>query len=205
MKNEEIYYDARVDEDVFFVVIENDDSGENPASGENDECVIHSLGTRHTNHNPHKIESIIKKYKGAKRKPYVMLSYYEHGNCVWSIRGEGPKCEFDSVDTAGLFYAGKVFIKENSKVSDEEFNAKLMDYARQTCTEYTAWCNGSIYKYTIYKARYDKEIDTDFFEYQDQDLLEEMASLTGIAEYSNACTLAMEDYNTITSNIARKN
>ena len=31
-----------------------------------------------------------------------ILSYYEHGGCVWSLKGSGPQCRWDTAQIAGL-------------------------------------------------------------------------------------------------------
>ena len=60
------------------------------------------------------------------------LSYFEHGNCVWSLMDEGPQCRFDSVRIAGyLEYYGE------GKPTEAD--------AREFLEYYTDWCNGSLY------------------------------------------------------------
>ena len=67
-----------------------------------------------------------------------LLSYFEHGSCVWSLAGEGPSCRWDTAALAGVLYLperlwrGKTF-------SERE------DISRSLLKTYTAWCNGEVY------------------------------------------------------------
>lgn len=66
-------------------------------------------------------------------------SYYEHGSCVWSLRGEGPRCPFDSVSLAGILI-----------LSDEGAKSIRGLEARRAAAEswlrrYTSWCNGEVF------------------------------------------------------------
>lgn len=79
-----------------------------------------------------------------------VLSYYGHGNCVWSLQGEGPKCPWDTTRTAGiLIWEGK----------PKRIGADRREAARNILKEYTLWCNGECYYYTI--------LDEDTGEYLD--------------------------------------
>lgn len=157
---------------IYFVEISHDEGATNPAAGNTGECVIYSLGRNHKNFNPEKIEEIMTTFQHKDNKPYVMLSYHEHGTGVWSVSGEGPSCEFDSVQKAGLFYAGQDFVDMTANENPSFFNLALLSFARCVCKDYSAWCNGETYLFSIHKAAYDFEIDIDFDEYEDQGLLE---------------------------------
>lgn len=67
------------------------------------------------------------------------LSYFEHGNCVWSLRGEGPQCRWDSVGLAGILFLPD-YVKESHKTY-----AKREEWARNFLEYYTDWCNGEVY------------------------------------------------------------
>lgn len=72
-----------------------------------------------------------------------MLSYHEHGNCVWSLLGGGPRCQWDTVDGAGvLIWQGKP-----SDLAKEP--AKRREYAASFLETYTDWCNGACYWYSL--------------------------------------------------------
>ena len=85
---------------------------------------------------------------GLRRKLEVgtafVLSYFEHSGCKWSLRGKGPKCQFDSVDVAGIL------IWENSV---KDMGAKTKEQRAQDAeyflTIYTDWCNGNGYGYDV--------------------------------------------------------
>jgi hypothetical protein len=72
------------------------------------------------------------------------LSYHQHGNCVWSLLGGGPRCQWDTVDHAGI-----VFWDAPTK------ELRVMSYAdRQRSAaafleEYTSWCNGDCFYYQV--------------------------------------------------------
>lgn len=73
-----------------------------------------------------------------------ILSYYEHGNCVWSRQGTGPQCQWDNVPTGGI-------LLWEHKLSD--MGAKTpADRAKDAdgfLKEYTAWSNGEAFGYSI--------------------------------------------------------
>jgi hypothetical protein len=76
------------------------------------------------------------------------LSYFEHGLCSWSLSGEGPSDPWDSVRNAGALVwntdAGHDREWWDNRTPDEQLAA-----ARAMAEEYTAWCNGDTYGYTV--------------------------------------------------------
>lgn len=85
---------------------------------------------------------------GLRRKLAVgtafILSYFEHGGCVWSLRGTGPRCQWDSVDVAGvLVWEGKV-----ADLGPKTYEDRAKD-ASAFLRVYTAWCNGEGYSYSV--------------------------------------------------------
>ncbi len=78
-----------------------------------------------------------------------VCSYYEHGNCVWSLERKGERFDFDSVRVAGIL------------VGDEEVLGEgvpgLRKDAESFLTRYTAWCNGEVYGYTVERQEDRKE------------------------------------------------
>lgn len=81
---------------------------------------------------------------GLRRKLEVGLaffvSYYEHGSCVWSLRGSGPNCRWDSVDCAGLL----VWEHKPNELGAKTFEDRAKD-AATFLDVYTSWCNGDCY------------------------------------------------------------
>jgi len=69
-----------------------------------------------------------------------VLSYFEHGQCVWSLMGEGPQCRWDGVPVAGiLLWDGGTPPPAEHREAD----------ARQFLRTYTAWANGECYWYAL--------------------------------------------------------
>lgn len=72
------------------------------------------------------------------------MSYYEHGLCRWSLAGEGSSCPWDSVGLAGVL----VWEEPPSNMGAKTKEDRAKD-ARNFLEEYTEWCNGNCYWYTI--------------------------------------------------------
>lgn len=72
------------------------------------------------------------------------LSYFEHGECVWSLSGEGPQCRWDSTQFAGLL----VWDQDAGDLGPESYEDRKKD-AAAFIKRYTQWCNGEIYGYTV--------------------------------------------------------
>lgn len=73
-----------------------------------------------------------------------ILSYFEHGNCVWSLTGEGPQCQWDSVSVAGVLLWEHPVKELGAKTYEE----RAKD-ARRFLESYTDWCNGNGLYYSI--------------------------------------------------------
>lgn len=126
------------------IEILHDDSPENPLTAMDGIGLIYSRSNRHSNFNPEAIQKIKKT-----RKYYVMLDYYEHGNSVWSVTGEGPQCEWDSVRFAGCWIPDSCLLNELKRVPMVERQEKVKEWARQACETYNQWCNGEVYGYSV--------------------------------------------------------
>jgi hypothetical protein len=72
------------------------------------------------------------------------LSYYEHGLCRWSMRGEGPQCRWDSVDVAGVL----LWTSDPAGLGAKTYEDRAAD-ARRFLEEYTEWCNGHCYWFSL--------------------------------------------------------
>ena len=125
---------------------------------DNDLFEVHSFSRKHQNFvHPEKIgiagynadKGIIfsKEGVGLRRKidtGYAFpLSCYQHGNCVWSLQGEGNRCRFDSCSFAGLlvFNADSGCRKWYAK-KDIEARAEI---ARNFLSKYNDWLNGEVF------------------------------------------------------------
>lgn len=160
------------------LTIDNDPDVPNPC--EFGSWVVHSFGRRHSNfcepsslglgeldsYGEPKVTNI-----GLRKKleagTAFLLSYFEHGNCTWSLKGEGHTCQFDSVRVAGLLVwsgspkgcgyadipAGENWDKKHWKT---DFKSRQKS-AREFLDLYTDWCNGTCYRYGI--VEYDEDND----------------------------------------------
>lgn len=101
------------------------------------------------------------------------LSYYEHGLCRWSLRGEGPQCRWDSVDIAGLLnWTGKP-----SDIGAKTYEDRAHD-ARNFLEAYTDWCNGNCYWFSLE---------------DDQKILDSCSGFIGTEQLTEAINEALED------------
>ena len=151
------------------LTIDNDPDTENPC--EQGGWVVHSFGRRHSSFaepsslglgeldefGEPKVHDI-----GLRRKldagTAFLLSYFEHGNCTWSLKGEGTQCRWDSVRVAGLLvWSGSPKDCGYSNSPDGKWHKECWktDYesreknAREFLKAYTEWCNGSCYCYSL--------------------------------------------------------
>jgi hypothetical protein len=131
-----------------------------------------SFSTRHNNYeDPYKhLREDVPEAKeiGLRRKLDVgtafLLSYYEHGLCKWSLKGEGPQCRFDTAQTAGLLmYLG------NPKDMPKTYEARAK-IARIVLEAYTNWCNGQVYGFTLYDG--EEEIDSCYGYYDTAEIMD---------------------------------
>jgi len=143
------------------VTLSHDDFPDNPA--ECDGWKLHSFSHRHASFkHPDHFDVDEDKELAAKLKNGLAfwLAYFEHGNCVWSISGEGPQCRWDSVQRAGIL----IWEDDESNIGAKSYEDRSED-ARRFLSRYTAWCNGEVYGYTVKAFRtceccgQDKELD----------------------------------------------
>lgn len=64
-----------------------------------------------------------------------VLSCYQHSGTVWSLKGEGPQCRWDTAQVAG------VLVCDDPAQLPEGYEAREKS-ARAFVTYFTAWCNG---------------------------------------------------------------
>lgn len=130
----------------------NDVDAQNPS--DEDGWKLYSFSSRHTSfRNPDTFFQLTRDHKmipklwlRAKLKAGTafLLSYYEHGQSLWTLKGEAPSCQFDTVGTAGVL----VWEEPIKNLGPKTFEARQKD-ARAFCETYTNWCNGNVYGYTI--------------------------------------------------------
>jgi len=75
------------------------------------------------------------------------LSYFEHGQCLWTLAGElppGADCPFDSVGLAGWI----IWERDEEEMGAETVEDRRKD-AAAFIEHYTNWCNGQVFGYTI--------------------------------------------------------
>lgn len=140
------------------VTVDHDSDVDAPMDSCDGEWRIYSFSHRHNNYKHPETLGLsltrdvdgtpIVRNPGLRRKLQVglafFLSYFEHGQCVWSLRGEGPRCQFDSVDVAGLM----VWEHPPADMGAKTYEHRQAD-ARSTLGVYTDWCNGECFHYTI--------------------------------------------------------
>jgi hypothetical protein len=108
---------------------------------------IISLSHRHANFDPAGVEDAIEHNPDA-----VPLSYFEHGQCRWSVAGELPAgchCPFDSVRFAGVWLPDAETLESARNYGGFTRRMFMRKRARQACDAYTQWCNGEVYGYEI--------------------------------------------------------
>jgi hypothetical protein len=140
------------------VRIEHDSDVEVPDSGY-DGWKLVSFGRRHSNYeDPDKYirrynreEGIVVEGIGLLRKLNVglafWLSYYEHGLGCWSLKGEGPQCQWDTAHLAGiLLWTGKP-----GDIGAKTLEDRAKD-ARCFLESYNDWANGNCYWYSVEKT-----------------------------------------------------
>jgi hypothetical protein len=82
----------------------------------------------------------------------VVLSYFEHGNHLWFVKGETPcgvEYRWDGVRVAGVWQPDDVLLQEVKGLTPAKRLAKMVEFARQACTEFTAWGNGECYYFNV--------------------------------------------------------
>lgn len=84
-----------------------------------------------------------------KRGLIYILSCYQHSGIVWSMKGEGPQCQFDTAQVAGLICLNETEHKRLRLKRREEI-------ARSYLKEYNQYINGEVYGFTI-----EEKIDED--------------------------------------------
>lgn len=93
-----------------------------------------------------------------------ILSYHEHGNCQWALRGEAFPCQWDTAQVAGILVWEQALDNLGSKTyADRQKDARVF------LETYTDWCNGSVYGYLLENEQ-GEHVDSCFGFYGSDDL-----------------------------------
>jgi hypothetical protein len=120
------------------VCLSYDEFAESPSEWEGWE--LYSFCSRHSSFKAIDLSEIQDKLDSGEA---FILSYFEHGNCVWSLQGTGPQCPWDSVDVAG------VLIWEDDVTNLPDTYEERRKWATSFVETYTAWANGQVFYYDI--------------------------------------------------------
>jgi hypothetical protein len=202
-----------IGERIVFVTIGSDDHCPDPTDDDG-LGKIYSFSRRHSNRMDYdEGKSLIESNPDA-----VALSYFEHGNCRWSVAGDrgmtGGDWQWDGVDLAGVWVPDEYCDYE---ALDPAYKATITRrdwFVKQaeSCAEiYTEWCNGNCYFYSIevFKVRRatDGEVYDDLRDYRHDPSLEDDSCGGFIGdEYMNEQVLAflkylVEDTGTVASTV----
>ena len=108
---------------------------------------VTSFNRKHTNFGDPPLDYYGNLNIGFRRKLSVgtafLLDYFEHGTSIWSLRGEGPQCQWDTATGAGFIAL------DNPK--DRPQQEKREEDARNSLKTYNDWCNGLTFWYSLEK------------------------------------------------------
>ena len=154
---------------IAFIAIHYDESSQNPCEEWDGFGQIRSLSTSHINNiSIEEIESMLE--DPIEKEQMVPLSYFEHGNSIWGVKGtmsSMPDFNWDGVDFAGVWIPDDECIKtvdiyeKEAIEKGKEFNRneKFKEMASQACKTYTSYCNGEVYGFRLELFRL--QIDSD--------------------------------------------
>jgi hypothetical protein len=129
------------------ISIHHDEDASNPLEDLSEMGSILSLNRRHVNYDPSGVEDAAENNPDA-----VPLSYYEHGNCLWTVAGQLPtmaRCRWDSVDFAGVWIPDADTLESARNLGGFTRRAFMRKRAGQACEVYSQWANGEIYGYRV--------------------------------------------------------
>ena len=135
------------DGQTYRITVYHDEDTPNPLKDWCEMGTILSLNRRHINFDRAGVESAIESDPDA-----VPLSYYEHGQCLWSVAGELPaaaRCRWDSVSFAGIWLPDAQTLGAARNYCGRTRQLFMRQRARQACQSYTQWCNGEVYGYEV--------------------------------------------------------
>lgn len=171
---------------IAFVSFHYDHDPVNPCEDWDGFGEIRSLSLKHINNiSIEEVEELIENTADGKEQ-IIPLSYFEHGNCKWGVKGtmsSMPDFRWDGVNFAGIWIPDKECIasvdiwEKEAKEKGEEFNRneKFCEMAIGACKTYTAYCNGEVYGYQIelYRLQFDDDLEPieDHSDYEELDIL----------------------------------
>ena len=113
---------------------------------------FHSRMNRHINYNKYFTQLFDEPFE---QTFIIPLDYYEHGLCRWMPahwrNQQMPDARWDLSTMAGAWEPDEYQLQEILKKEDlsDRINTAL-DYCRQDCETYTAWCNGDTWYYVVH-------------------------------------------------------
>jgi len=109
---------------IVFVTIAHDDSPMHPLDDCDGMGHIYSLSRKHESYNYAGVHEALNS-----NPDVVPLSYFEHGNCIWDVRGSSmsnwPDFNWDGVDFAGVWIPDKALY--GNEPEGEQFQLKEVD------------------------------------------------------------------------------
>lgn len=140
---------------IAFVEFGQDPDPENPLDMDMGDII--SLSRRHGNFDLERFE------ENQADPDCVILSYFEHGNCMWFVCGgsapAGVEFQWDGTRVAGMWIPGGSMLQELQLAGEPGSPArrkKALSLAADACRLYTDWCNGDVYEWhvTAYAVRH---------------------------------------------------
>jgi hypothetical protein len=153
---------------IAFAHIDYDQCASNPLEDCDGIGEIRSFSHNHGNFiDPDEAKAMMKK-----NKYIILLSYYEHGNCLWYVKDHDPTWlpdkQWDGVEYAGIWVPDSCIMESMLPAIKYECKDKGIDYkslskveranlrkdwmirqAESACEVYTQYCNGEVYWYNI--------------------------------------------------------
>jgi hypothetical protein len=108
---------------------------------------VHSFNRRHVGYkDPDNFGLVVKDGRLTSSNPGIrqrldtgtayILSCYEHSGVVWSLKGEGYQCRWDTAPVAGI-----LFIERERTEGREARESMVRDFMKH----WNAWCNGEVF------------------------------------------------------------
>ncbi len=82
------------------------------------------------------------------------LSYYEHGDGAFSIKGTGPQCRFDTAQLAGIL----VWEWKTKELGPKTVEEREAD-ARKFLERYNEWANGYVHDWEVREPGSEEPVD----------------------------------------------
>ncbi len=102
------------------------------------------------------------------------LSYHEHGDGVWALRGEAPVCQFDTVGLAGIL----VWEEPAANMGAKTVAERAKD-ARGFLDEYNQWANGYVHDWSVREPGEDDPVASGYGWIGTDGMMEEIVEAVG--------------------------